>query len=112
MEYKVIGQNIKKCRQEKKLTQSEFAAMLDVSPNYVSAIERGKKMPKLKMIFKIADTLGVNLDTLAGNTTACAKKEILETMGLKKALIENLSEKEYQYLKNIINAFLDYVKQD
>jgi transcriptional regulator with XRE-family HTH domain len=61
---KKLGDNVKKLRQESRLSQSELAAELAVDKSYISNIENGKKNPTLKTIEKIAQVLGVSPDKL------------------------------------------------
>ncbi len=77
MNKKQIGLNIKCERKKLGLTQEQLANTLNVSSNYISAIECGKKTPKLEMFFKIADVLNVNLDTLAGDNTSVGKQSFI-----------------------------------
>ncbi|MCM8785047.1 MAG: helix-turn-helix domain-containing protein [Candidatus Omnitrophica bacterium] len=56
---KELGKKIKEIRKTKKYTQSELAWAIGVSPNFIGLIERGKKMPSLKTLFKISKTLEI-----------------------------------------------------
>ena len=47
MDLKAVGQRIKSAREAKNLTQEELAALVNLSPTYVSVIERGLKVTKL-----------------------------------------------------------------
>lgn len=54
-----IYNNIKKYRNEKKLSQSTLAELTDLSVDYISLIETGKRTPSLKSLLKIAEVLEV-----------------------------------------------------
>lgn len=54
-----IYNNIKKYRIEKKLSQSNLAEITDLSVDYISLIETGKRTPSLKSLCKIADALEI-----------------------------------------------------
>ena len=56
---KTIQENIKKYRQSKKLTQEELSELCNISCDYLSEIERGKKTPSLKRFLLIAEKLNV-----------------------------------------------------
>ena len=56
---KKILKNIKKFRQEKKLTQEQLSELCDISQDYLSEIERGKKTPSLKRFILIAEKLEI-----------------------------------------------------
>lgn len=60
MELKIIlGKNIKYHRYKKKLTQEKLAELLNISPNYIGRLERGKHNPSLEKIEEIAATLDI-----------------------------------------------------
>jgi len=61
---KKLGENMKKVRANKKLSQGALARLLEVDKGYVSNIESGKKNPTLATIQKLADALGVSADEL------------------------------------------------
>ena len=55
----IIRFNIKKYRENNKLTQEQLSEIAGISSDYLSEIERGKKTPSLKRLFKIADALNI-----------------------------------------------------
>lgn len=59
-----IGSRIKAARENKKITQEELAAMLDLSTTHISVIERGVKPPRLETFIRIANALDVSADYL------------------------------------------------
>ena len=61
---KKLGENIKKIRIKKKLSQGAISRLLEVDKGYVSNIENGKKNPTLATIEKLAVALGVSADEL------------------------------------------------
>lgn len=52
-----ISDNIKKYRTQKRLTQEILSERACISSDYLSEIERGKKVPSLKRLIKIAEAL-------------------------------------------------------
>lgn len=64
----MIGKNIKRLRQQKKLSQEKLARLADISLNTLTKIESGfTKRPSIQTIKQIADALGVSLDALVKN---------------------------------------------
>jgi len=61
---KKLGDNIKKIRLVKGMTQSDLCRKLKIDRAYMSNIESGNKNPTLLTITKIATTLGVSADEL------------------------------------------------
>ncbi|MCP4372659.1 MAG: helix-turn-helix transcriptional regulator [Deltaproteobacteria bacterium] len=54
-----VGKEIKKARIDADLTQKDLAKRINLSSNYISQIEKDKKLPSLKTLFKIAKALKV-----------------------------------------------------
>lgn len=60
----IITFSVERLRKEKGLTQVELAAKLGVSQGAVSMIERGDRMPSMKMLLKLSEVLGVSIEEL------------------------------------------------
>ncbi len=54
-----LGQAIKVVRTASGLKQREIARKLDVTPNYISLIEGGKREPSISLLNQLASVLGV-----------------------------------------------------
>jgi transcriptional regulator with XRE-family HTH domain len=59
-----LGQNFKRIRTVKKLSQRAIARKLEVHRAYISGIENGKRNPTLATIQKLAEALGISADEL------------------------------------------------
>ena len=59
-----IGENLKRARKNKGWTQEQTAEMTGISSVMLSQYERGVRNPKLDIIRKIADALGVDVGEL------------------------------------------------
>jgi len=59
-----LGQNMKRIRAKKKMSQGDIARALDVHRAYISGIENGKRNPTLATIQKLANALGISADEL------------------------------------------------
>ncbi len=55
-----VGNNIKRYRTEKKLTQEQLSEMCSISCDYLSEIERGKRHPSMKRLDVIAEALNID----------------------------------------------------
>jgi transcriptional regulator with XRE-family HTH domain len=59
-----FGQNVRKLRAEKGLSQEALAEKADLDPTYISGIERGVRNPSLLSIVRIAKALGTDSGSL------------------------------------------------
>lgn len=66
MNFKVenIGQYLKEKRKEKALTLSEVATMLNLTPGYISRIERGTSKPSKSVLHKICNIYQVPISKI------------------------------------------------
>lgn len=55
-----VARNIKEYRISRKLTQEKLSELCEISCDYLSEIERGKRFPSLKRLDMIAEALGVD----------------------------------------------------
>ena len=88
----MIGIRIAEIRKQKCLTQEALAGKMEVSPKYLSSIERGKENPTLNMLVNLADALEVDLGeifTFIQIEDPKKRKALLESL-LKKADNEQL----------------------
>ena len=62
-----IGENIRRLRIERRMTQEQLAEILNVTNAAVSKWERGDSFPDITMLFPIDDYFGVSVDALMGH---------------------------------------------
>ena len=63
-EARKLGDNLKKIRTKKGITQIEISKKLGVNRSFVSNLENGKTNPTLATITKLAQVLGVSTNEL------------------------------------------------
>jgi transcriptional regulator with XRE-family HTH domain len=61
---KRLGENIKKIRVRKGVSQGDICRALEMDRGYMSAIENGKKNITIQQLERLAQALGVNADKL------------------------------------------------
>ncbi len=61
---KRVGRRVRRLRKQREFTQEDLAEIVNVTPNYISYIENGKRRPSLALLRKIAKTLKTNLPEL------------------------------------------------
>ncbi len=59
-----FGRHLKYFRELRGYTQEELAEMVGMSPNYYGSIERGKQMPTVHYLFRLANALCVSMECL------------------------------------------------
>lgn len=64
MDAKLVGERIKNLRQEKKMSQQEFADAINVAYSTVSMYENGERIPRDQIKLAIANLFGVTVDYL------------------------------------------------
>lgn len=69
-----LADRIKASRKEKRYTQKDLAALLHVKPATVSGWEVGRNEPSISMLKKLANTLDVSFEYLAGISETSADK--------------------------------------
>ena len=74
--YLKIGENIKKYRRERELSQEMLAERLGVSFQAVSKWERNETYPDITMLPAIANFFGVSVDALLGTQEIYEKEEV------------------------------------
>lgn len=60
----ILGKNIKKYREARKLSQEILAEKVDLSREYITRVENGQKFMSLRKVFLIADALDVKIKDL------------------------------------------------
>ena len=82
----MIGVRIAELRKNKGLTQEQLAGTMEISPKYLSSIERGKENPTLDTIIKLSESLGVNIEDIFRFIQ-------IEDSGKRKSLVTSLVNK-------------------
>ena len=84
IDYKAIGQRIRKRRKMLNITQSILAERADLSDTNISHIERGATKLSLPSLIAIANALGTNVDSLlmdvVDNSEVEFKKEFAQLL--------------------------------
>lgn len=69
-----IGDVLKKAREKAGLTQQELATLVGVSRAYYADVERGRYTPSLKVLSRLAEVLGIDLNFLKQNDGNTSKE--------------------------------------
>ena len=112
-----IGENIKRMRRARNITQEELAELFGVSCTAVSKWERGETYPDITLIFPLANYFEVSVDELMGYYSARMEQEIRELIkqrndlfnaGKMKEAIELMTQarKEYPNDYRIMHCYM------
>lgn len=89
----IFGMKVRQARMEAEFSLSEFANRCDLSPSYVTEIEKGRKYPKADKILKMAEVLGKDYDDLV-SIKLDSSLSYLETM-LSSPLLQQFPFDEF-----------------
>lgn len=92
-------ERLKQLRKNKKITQIEFAKLLNLSQQVVSDYERGVRFPDLETLKRIANFYDCSIDFLLGNTKPNYN---YDSIALKTVSVEGLDKEEVQQIINMI----------
>jgi transcriptional regulator with XRE-family HTH domain len=65
---KILSERLVQCRKEAGLTQAQIAIYADITEKAYQNYEAMRREPRLEILVRVADTLGVSLDYLTGRT--------------------------------------------
>lgn len=106
---KYIGQQIRRARNARNMTQVQLAEKVNLAQNYVGMIERGAGKPALPTLIDIAEVLGVNFDYLMGR---CANRECnSDCQEYEKqiiSIVKTLNKQQMLFLLDIIELMQKY----
>ena len=97
-DYRKIGENIKRLRAGKGLTQAVFAELLDISIGYLSEIETGRQMPSSKKLFKMMELL------------ECTPNEMILGDDQPKVYIRDKDENSIDNLEDTMKSVIEMMK--
>ena len=98
-----IGRRIKEIRKRKKIPQEKLAEMIGISPNYMSALERGAYNIKLELLVQIIDCLDITADDLFRDVI---KNGYMNRASRISDEIESLPIEEQQRIFEVLDALL------
>lgn len=90
-----IGENIKRLRKDRGLTQKELAEKSSLSRSYLADLERDRYNPSLESLQLISDSLEVNVSVLLGESDSVVGKSETQVKGKVDELEEGFPEGVY-----------------
>jgi transcriptional regulator with XRE-family HTH domain len=103
-----FGDNLKKIRIEKNVSQQELADLINTHSTHISRYERNLAAPSIDVVKKIAEALDVSTDTLIYGTQDEKVKNSLKDNELLNLFtkLQSLSNKQQDTVKDLISAFI------
>jgi transcriptional regulator with XRE-family HTH domain len=96
--YLQLGETIKKCREEKKITQDKLAKYLGLSRVSIANIEKGRQRVQVHTLIEISESLEVPINELVYQEN----NSILEKKIRKEIKLEDSDS--YDNIKELINT--------
>ena len=103
VDIETIGLNIRKCRNAKKMRQEDLAQKANVSSNYISAVERGVKIPSVETLIDIMNALGVSADMIFCDVIDAG---VTEKNNQLDAKISQLSTKDRKTVYDVLDLLV------
>lgn len=100
-----IGEQIRLAREQAHLTQEQLSERIDVSPQYISDLERGVVGISIPTLKRACIALGVSSDQILFGFTSCDRVFTIEKR------CKDLSDQEFSALVKIVDAFSTAIKK-
>lgn len=101
-----IGENIKRLRRQKGITQEKLAERMHISTTAVSKWERNETLPDISMVLPLASYFGVSTDELLGLDAAKTEARIQEIINERNRLCA--LGKEHEAFDLIVSAYEEF----
>lgn len=106
-----LGMRIREERKKKKLTQEKLAEMVDLSPDYIGYIERGKQAPYLKTLDRISECIGVEVYELFMYKDSGRRSERKAAISDLVMLLQDKSPEDIRFTASILKQVFERVKE-
>lgn len=109
MDYRMMGERIRRQRVSNKMTQENLAEKANISVSFLGQIERGDRKPSLETVVNIANSLGVTVDQLLSDSYKIAPKSLVDELAF---LVREKSEDEIRTVIEVTKTIIKYNKKD
>ena len=101
---KKVGKRIKELRERAGLKQFELAEMLEMEPTNLSKIENGVFIPREEKLYKIANSLNVEIKDLFDIDHIDSNENIIQKISQYLTLLDN---KDLVFFYKILKVFVE-----
>ena len=98
-----LGMKLREARNTAGFTQEQLAEKADIGVMYLGEIERGVKMPSMKIFIKLIEALDISADYILRNELPSGKEYVLDEITEKLA---GLTPKQRKTAVDILDAFI------
>ena len=98
-----LGMKLREARNKAGFTQEQLAEKADIGVMYLGEIERGVKMPSMKIFIKLIEALDISADYILRNELPSGKEYVLDEITEKLA---GLTPKQRKVAEDILDAFI------
>lgn len=104
MDKVMLGAKIREARVMKGYTQEKLAEKSEIGLVYMGEIERGKKMPSMKVFIKIVEALDISADYILRDELPSGKEYVFDELTKK---LDNLTPAQRKTASDILNAYIN-----
>ncbi len=98
-----LGKRVREARNTAGLTQEVLAEKADIGVMYLGEIERGIKMPSLKIFIKLVEALNISADYLLRDEVSSGKSFVYDEITQK---LDGLTPRQRKGAVEILDAYL------
>lgn len=103
-----IGETLRKTRKVRGLTLQQVATESDLTPSFISLIERGKAQASVPALLRVCASLGIGIGTLfdhpAGDVVEAGRGAVLNMggVGLREYILSPATEERFVVMQSVI----------
>lgn len=103
MDYKKLGERIRKERLFLGVTQEVLSEKAGISVSFLGQVERGERKPSLETVINIANSLEVTVDFLLADSYRTASKSLIDELAY---LVRETPEKDIKTVIEVTKTIL------
>ncbi|MEF8680435.1 UNVERIFIED_CONTAM: helix-turn-helix transcriptional regulator [Bacillus cereus] len=106
-----FGENLKKFRNNRSLTQAEFGDKVKLSRSQISNLETNFNEPDLDSLDRIASFFDISVDTLMGRKFTTCEKQLEEVLDKIQTVFAGLDESQRVQFCRQLNLYTQFLNE-
>ena len=102
----IIGDRIRKIREDLKMSREKFSEMIDISDVFLGQLERGERSLSTKTLVKIVSFTGISSDFILFGTQTPDN-----TISKINRILNRCSDDVLGYIYNLIRSTVSFIKK-